>query len=322
MAYPIDPMKCKYYPEVFAEAGEVATSASGEEIAYYSSFHDYMVQLVSLATVPMSPTTGSLRVNTDAGDNVINSVVEARPYMNTTEELKVTGITSMALYGYFPPGGATGDILYRYGMRVTKPTVYEKLLYNIQLTDEEHALDVKFGISKMIMAGTSSGKVETPFSKVIEVAKNIGTVTANVPLTVDRVVHPLSGQKAVLLGVSIEYYVTNPDIVFLSVKRDGEQVMKLDSHAFVNNVGGTVAAGVPFDNEMNYTMPCYVVALDELEVLIESSVGLTDVKVRFKYGIAPLTIIDKIKWGLPLSEASNAIANELDLFESVRAGVR
>jgi len=321
MAYPIDPMKCRYYPEVFAEAGFVTTSLSGEEIAYYSGFHDYMVQLVSLATVPMDPTEGIFRVNTDAGDNVVNSVVEARPYMNTTEELKATGITSMALYGYYPPGGAAADILYRYGIRVTKPTVYEKLLYNIQLNDEEQALDTKFGISKMIMAGTTGGKVEPQFSKIIEVAKNV-TVVANVPLTVDRVVHPLAGNKAVLLGVSIEYYGTD-SVMFLSVKRDGEQVMKLDSYAFVDLVGGTVAAAAnALSNEMNYTMPCYVVALDELEVFIESSVGFADVKVRYRYGIAPLTIIDKIRWGLPLSEASTAIANELDLFESVRAGVR
>lgn len=316
MAYPIDPMKTRYPPEIFAEAGEVATTESGAEIAYYSSYHDYITQLVTLGTVPMSPTTGSIRVNTDAGDNKVNSVAEARPYMNNVEELKITGITSMALYGYFPAGGATGSLLYRYGVRVTKPTIYEKLLYQMQLTDEESALDTKFGISKRISAGTLGGIAQTNFSKIFEVAKNV-SVTANVPLTVDRVVHPLSGQKAVLLGVSIENYGT-VSTMFISVKRDHEQVMKLDSHAFVDDVGGSMAA---FKNEMNYEMPCYVVALDELEVFIESSLDVADVKVRFRYGIAPLTIIDKIRWGLPLTETDNAIAVELDLFDSVKAGV-
>lgn len=316
MAYPIDPMKTRYPPEIFAEAGEVATTESGAEIAYYSSYHDYITQLVTLGTVPMSPTTGSIQVNTDAGDNKVNSVAEARPYMNNVEELKITGITSMALYGYFPAGGATGSLLYRYGVRVTKPTIYEKLLYQMQLTDEESALDTKFGISKRISAGTLGGIAQTNFSKIFEVAKNV-SVTANVPLTVDRVVHPLSGQKAVLLGVSIENYGT-VSTMFISVKRDHEQVMKLDSHAFVDDVGGSMAA---FKNEMNYEMPCYVVALDELEVFIESSLDVADVKVRFRYGIAPLTIIDKIRWGLPLTETDNAIAVELDLFDSVKAGV-
>ena len=316
MAYPIDPMKCRYPPEIFAEAGEIATTESGAEIAYYNSYHDYIVQLVTLGTVPMAATTGSIRVNTDAGDNKVNSVAEARPYMNNTEELKITGITSMALYGYFPAGGATGSLLYRYGVRVTKPTIYEKLLYQMQLTDEEEALDAKFAISKRIMAGTLGGVAQTQFSKMFEVSKNI-SVTANVPLTVDRAVHPLAGQKVVLLGVSIENHGT-VSTMFLSVKRDGEQVMQLDSHAFVDDVGGSMAA---FSNEMNYEMPCYIVALDELEVFIESSATVADVKVRFRYGIAPLTVVDKIRWGLPLSEASNAIAMELDLFDSVKAGV-
>jgi len=318
MAYPIDPMKCKYPPEIFAEAGEIATTESGAEIAYYSSYHDYITQLVTLGTVPMSPTTGSIRVNTDAGDNRINSVAEARPYMNNTEDLKVTGITSMALYGYFPAGGSTGSLLYRYGIRVTKPTIYEKLLYQIQLTDEESALDTKFGISKRIAAGILGDMAKPHFSKMFEVAKSV-TVAANVPLTVDRAVHPLSGQKAVLLGVAIENHGTE-SIMFLSVKRDGEQVMKLDSHAFVKDVGGSLTAG--YEDEMNYEMPCYVVALDELEVFIESSLDVVGaVKVRFRYGIAPLTIIDKIRWGLPLTETDHAIAVELDLFDSVKAGV-
>ena len=317
MAYPIDPMKTKYPPEIFAEAGEIATTLSGAEIAYYSSYHDYITQLVTLGTVPMTATTGSVRVNTDAGDNEVNSIVEARPYMNNVADLKVTGITSMALYGYFPAGGATGDLLYRYGIRVTKPTVVEKLLYQMQLTDVEAALDTKFGISKMIAAGTMGAKTETPFSKIFEISKNVD-VAANVALTVDRAVHPLAGQKAVLLGVCIENYGT-ADTLFLSVKRDGEQVMKLDAHAFADAISGSMAAG--YTNEMNYEMPCYVVALDQLEVFIESTAAEADVKVRFRYGIAPLTIIDKIRWGLPLTETDHAIATELDLFDSVKAGV-
>jgi len=250
------------------------------------------------------------------GDNKVNSVVEARPYMNNVDELNVTGITSMTLFGYYPAGGSTGDLLYRYGVRVTNPTVFEKLLYNIQLTDEEKALDTKFGISKGIAAGTLTGKAETQFNKIFEVARSID-VAADVDLTVDRVVHPLAGQKAVLLGLAIEYYATE-NIMFLSVKRDNEQVMKLDSHAFPDDVGGSMSA---FHNEMNYEMPCYVNALDRLEVYIESSAAVSDVKVRFRYGLAKLTIIDKIRWNLPLTDEDNAIASEMDLYDSVKAGV-
>jgi len=76
-----------------------------------------------------------------------------------------------------------------------------------------------------------------------------------------------------------------------------------------------------FKNEMNYELPCYVVALDQLEVFIESTATVADVKVRFRYGIAPLTIVDKLRWGLPLTEVDTTIANELDLVDSVKAGM-
>lgn len=317
MAFPVDPMRCIYPPEVFAEAGEIATTLSGAQIADYSNYYDRIVQLVTLGTMPMTATTGSVRVNTDAGDNKINSVVEARQYMNNVADLKVTGITSMTLFGYYPAGGSTGSLLYRYGVRVTKPTVFEKLLYQIQLTDEETALDAKFDISKKIAAGILTGKTETQFSKIFEVARNVD-VTANVDLTVDRVIHPLAGQKVVLLGLTIEDYNVAANTMFLSVKRDNEQVMKLDAHAFVVNAAGSLATN---DNEMNYEMPCYVNALDRLEVFIESTATVSDVKVRFRYGLAPLTIIDKIRWNLPLTETDNTIAVELDLFDSVKAGV-
>jgi len=318
MAFPVDPMRCIYPPEVFAEAGLVSTSLSGTQIADYGNYYDKIVQLVTLGTMPMTATTGSVRVNTDAGDNKVNSVVEARPYMNHIDELNITGITSMTLFGYYPAGGSAGDLLYRYGIRVTTPTVFEKLLYNIQLTDEEKALDTKFGISKGIAAGTLTGKAETQFSKIFEVARSID-VAADVDTTVDRVVHPLAGQKVVLLGLAIEEYDTTPNIMYLSVKRDNEQVMKLDAHAFADSVGGSMTA--ENEDEMNYEMPCYVNALDRLEVYIESSVAKSDVRVRFRYGIAKLTIIDKIRWNLPLSDEDNVIASEMDLYDSVKAGV-
>jgi hypothetical protein len=64
------------------------------------------------------------------------------------------------------------------------------------------------------------------------------------------------------------------------------------------------------------------VATDKLRVWVENTASIAaGFNVRFKYGIAPLTIIEKIRWGLPITDEENAIATEFDLADSVIAGV-
>lgn len=316
MAYPIDPMRVKYWPETLGEAGYIDTTLSGAEIETYNSYADYITQLVTLATDPETNGPGTIRVNCDYGTNLVNSVSTARYYMNHHENLKVTGIESMGLFGYYPSGGATGELRYIYGLRVTKPTVYEKILLGIDLTDEEEALNTKFAIGKKIQAGVLTGETTRPFTKMYEVAKRFSSI-ADVNPVVGSEIHPLAGQKAVLLGIAVDQWA-NANEVFINVSREGEQVMKLDSYAFIDSVG----AGA-HDAESNYELPLHVVALDKLKVWVENTVSLagTPLNVRFKYGIAPITIIEKIRWGLILTDEEKAIASEFDLYDSVVAGV-
>ena len=317
MAYPVDPMRTRYWPEIFGEAGSVTTTSSGAEIADYSNYHDFIVQLVTLATVRESTGNGAIRVNSDFGDNLINSPTEARFMADKHEDIKVTGNKSMTLFGYYPSGGSAQALRYRYGLRVTKPTVYEKLIYGMSLTDEEKALDTKFEITKKIQAGILGGETTPKFTKIYEVAKAI-TATASTNVTIGSEIHPLAGHKVVLLALAVERHGT-ADQVYVSVSRDGEQVMKLDTYAFKNStdVGGGGESLV----ELNFELPLYVVALDKLKVWFENSVDITTFKVRYVYGIAPLTIIEKLRWGIPLTEDETAISTAYDLIDSMKAGV-
>ena len=104
MSFPVDPMKARYWPEIFGEAGSIPTTQSGAEITTYSNFDDYIVQLVTLATHPETVDHSAIRVNSDSGTNLINSVSDARYYMDRYEELKVTGEETLGLFGYYPSG--------------------------------------------------------------------------------------------------------------------------------------------------------------------------------------------------------------------------
>jgi len=325
MSYPVDPMKAKYYPEVFGEAGMIATSSDGAEIASYSNYSDFIVQLVNLGTFAADQNS-MIRVSADSGGNLIDERIAARPQIDEAVTLKITGKESMLLEGYYPAGGATGNLFYRYGIRVTKPTVFEKLMNGTMLTDAEQALSDKFDIERRIQAGVLSGKSEEQYIKIYEVAKSM-TITSGTNGNVGPVIHPLRNQKVVLLGVSCEQHATEAQ-VYLSVTRDDEQVMKLDTYAMEDSLGSIdatyTAAGANgnYGVSMGYEMPLHVVATDKLRVWIENpGSGVTTFKVRFRYGIAPLTLMDRIRWNLGLDDDQMAIANEMDLFDSVKAGV-
>jgi len=319
MAFPVDPMRTKYWPEIFGEAGVVENSVSGTEIASYSNYGEYIVQLVSLATGPETTDHSSIRVNSDAGSNLINSATEARFYADKHEDIKVTGVESLAAYCY-AAASTPSDVQYQYGIRVTKPTVYEKLLLDIPLTDAEEALNTKFAIQKKIYAGILSGQTTQQYTKIYEVAKRLSSV-ADVNPTVGQEIHPLTGQKAVLLSIAVDEGPA-ANQVFVNVTRDGEQVMRMDTYGFQETIIDNVA-GTTYVAQSNYEIPLHVVAIDKLKVWIENTVTLavTPLNVRFKYGIAPLTIIEKIRWGLPITDEENAIAMEFDLADSVIAGV-
>ena len=195
--------------------------------------------------------------------------------------------------------------------------MYEKLLLGMDLTDAEEALNTKFAIQKKISAGILSGQTKQQYTKIYEVARRFASI-ADVNPTIGQEIHPLSGQKVVLLGIAVSHWA-NDNEVYINVTRDGEQVMRMDSNAFVDVVDG--AAG--YEADLNYEIPLHVVATDKLRVWVENTVSLavTNLYVRFKYGIAPLTIIEKIRWGLPITDEENAIATEFDLADSVIAGV-
>lgn len=314
MSFPVDPMRTRYWPEIFGEAGSITTTLSGAEIATYSNFDDYIVQLVTLSTAPETTDHSAIRVNSDSGTNLINSASEARYYMDRHEELKVTGEEALGLFGYYPSGGAGGQVLrYRCGIRVTKPTVYEKLLLGMPLTDLEEGLNTKFAIEKGIAAGTLSGQPVQQFTKIYEVARRLTSLAGENP-TIGPEVHPLTGKKAVLLGIAVEEHTT-ADQVFINVSRDNEQVMRMDAYGFQNTVDAT------YNAQLDYEIPLYVVATDNMRVWIENTVHITGFNARFRYGLAPLTIIEKIRWGLNLSDTESAIAIEYDLADSVLAGV-
>jgi len=312
-----DPTKAKYYPEELPEAiaiNAAASTAGGTEIASYSSFSPYVMQLKKLWTwQTVGAASVTLRVDIDSGHAVIESPLPSRSALFHAD-LDLIAQDNMDLWSVGVTGAGLNSY-YTYTMRVTKPTIFEKIKHSITLTDDEKALADEFNIKSKHLAGilASRGVNTEQFKKIYEVARRV-TVAAGGNTRVGRIINVKKGEKAVILGIAVDStaaiaLAAGANDTFFTLNRDSSDTsyIRLD------------CASMP---TLNYETPCYIPAIDKHEILIESVAGGT-IPVRYRYGVANLTLMEKIRWGQEgtMTPDEKKTADEFDLYDSVKAGV-
>jgi len=307
MAGNVDPRKAKLYPEVLPEAIVATASSSGTSIASYSAFSPYVMQVKSLYTGATPDVT--LRIDVDSGHAVIESPLTARPDRESVE-IDVLSRDSLDLWAV----GSSYTTYVAYTLRITKPTVFEKIKYGLPLTSDEESLADQFDIRRKYSAGILRSLDVPQFKKIIEVAKEL-TVSAGNTTRIGRMINVRRGEKAVLLGIAVDRDAVlsvnggpGANDTYITVNRDiiDTDYIKLDC-----------AAMPSIDKEL----PCYIPATDRLEVNLYSASGITSLPVRYRYGIASLSILEKIRWDIALTKDEANIATELGLYDSVLSGV-
>lgn len=307
MVASIDPVKARLYPEVLPEAMVIDPTASGASIASYAAFQPFTMCMTQLITNQAIGNT--IRIDTDAGHGVIESPTRARPE-SIAVDLDILVEDSMDLWSV----GVTDQQAYAYTLRVTQLTVFEKIKYGISLSKEEAALAEKYDIRKKYSAGILRTVDSPQYKRIIEVAKEV-TAAAGVAERVGRLINVRKGEKAVILGLSVdrdavrdEFGGPGPNDTYLVINRDVRDLsyVNLDCLAMPGIHSG---------------IECHIPAIDRLEVTINSATGIADFPVRYKYGVADLTVIEKIRWGLKLTEGEAQDAENLNLFDAMSAGV-
>jgi len=310
-----DPTKAKYYPEELPESIAVnaaASTASGTLISSYGSFSPYVLSLKKLESNQIAGVT--YRLDIDSGHAVVESPLLARSNLFPSD-VDLIAQDNMDMWSVGVTAGAV-NAYYTYVVRVTKPTIFEKIKHSISLTDDEKALAKDFDIERKFLSGVlgarSAGTEQ--FKKIYEVARLV-TVAINGSTRVGRIINVKRGEKAVLLGISVDsaavialapaandtFFVLNRDLIDTSY-------IRLD------------CASMP---TLNYETPCYIPALNKHEILITSVTGVAALPVRYRYGVANMTLMEKIRWGQEgtMTADEKKTADEFDLYDSVKAGV-
>jgi hypothetical protein len=300
----IDPTKCRLYPETIPEAFAITSSASGANIASYGAFKPFVMILKDLITNQVA--TETLRIDTDAGHGVIESLLAARPLLEPTE-LDILIEDSMDLWAV---GGAV-EARYAYTLRITQMTVFEKIKYGVSLSAEESALAKEYDIARKYLAGIMKASDSPQFKRIMEVAKKV-TVAAGGTTRVGRIINVKDGEKAVIIGMSADSATVAGGVgsndTYMAVNRDVRDLsyVKLDTIAMP---------------ALTHEIKCYIPAINRLEVELQSVTGVTNLPIRYRYGIADVTILEKIRWGIPLSSTEAQDAKSFNLFDAVAAGV-
>jgi len=295
----------KYPPEVFM--GTVIKDLSGglNNIVVYTGLD---VAKLFAGLVGFSSTAASnvaLDVTRDgvSGYATVSDLGAVRG-LDYMEELKVGALRDLIVRARAI--SSVSNFTFRYLIKVSPVKAVHKLLYGGSLLPREKAVAEKLGLTESTVAFPVD--VWNPYKGVLDVKFQATSVsTTGVVLRVT----PPGGYKAVLLGIASER-PTAPNSFKIYVSRDGiENIMELDAYGLPTQ---TTWWGSPAWNTMR------VVALDEL--LIEGEVlSGGPYNVRIVYGLAPINIVEKIAWGLELTDEEERIAEKHRLYDMVEAGL-
>ena len=298
----VDPTKAKFFPETLPEAIVVTPETSGVEIASYGLFTPGLVVFESLFTDVADDIVVRLDKDTSYG------TLESECTCESDREERILDIPCEYALGIWAIGANTLTAYTAFTIKCGPPTIFEKIKYGISLTSDEQAIDQQFEISKRYFAGLLGFNEARKYQKVIEVSKKV-TVAVGGNTTVGDIINVPNGKKAVILSFGTDHSAApaNND-TFISLTRGISETgyIKLDTAAMPG---------------LNHDINCYIPSIDRFEVILESATGVLDMPIRFKYAISDITILEKIRWGLGLTAAEQAIATEMDLFNIAFTGV-
>jgi len=284
-------------PECFVSSVPVDLLSGENKVAEYMNFDPYILSFYGLS---FSRYDG-LRFTMDV-DGVTNAVEKqnlgSARGLDWEEELRIPAVDRATLKIHAP--SSTSGYQWRHRVAVLKRTTALKIILGLSLTDRDKELDGKYGISRSLAVQTHE---PLNLAEGVEIVKDVNAVLTSSG-TVLRLPVPRN-MKAILLSISA-YRPSASASAYIDVERDGvSSTLHIDPYCMPS---------------LEYGCPVRIVSLDKLEVSLDVKTSGT-YRVRLTYGLGRLTVPEKIRWNIDLTTAEKKIAEELDIYDRVEAGV-
>ncbi|GAG68413.1 unnamed protein product, partial [marine sediment metagenome] len=239
---------------------------SVESIARFSKIPgEYVVSLLSFS---LAGTTGiSFYVNTDGTFRIIDSQSYACYSLDRDEDVYVSAKTTLALS--LLSDAIANNIPIRYLIRVSKPSVIEKILLGIKLTDKDTPLNNKFALDDMLRSGYVPKRTPLLVARK-QIARTISALAGVNPQIGETITVP-KNRYVVLDEIAVDGYEVGVTDNFIVVDRDlNDEYVKLNAFAMppfmYNTVPGTWTPDIPLSYSMKFGIP----ALDKISVSLEN----------------------------------------------------
>jgi len=311
----IKPSLAKYVPEDIPGASVVdlvdGTPYSVESIARFSKIPgEYLVTLLSFSL--LASTNVTFYTDTDSTFRTIDSETYGCYHLDKDEDVFVSAKSTM--YLKLLSDANVGDYPIRYLIRVSKPSVLEKLLYGVPLSDDDIPLNNMFNLRNRILRNDLPVYKPMLISRK-QIARKITANAGDNPQIGETITVP-KNRYVVLDEIAVDGYEAAVTDNFIVVNRDlDDEYVKLNCFAmppFITDV-------LP-DISLSPSVKMCIPAVDKISVYLENG-GVADWRARFKYSTYVLTIPDKLRWGIGLTPDEETIAEENNLRLKVKAGL-
>jgi len=317
----IRPSLARYAPEDIPGASVVdlvgGTPYSIESITRFSKIPgEYLVTLLSFSL--LASTNVTFYTDVDGTFRTIDSETYGCYHLDKDEDVFVSAKSTMYLKLLSDAG--VSDYPIRYLIRVSKPSIIEKLLYGVALTDKDTPLNNKFNLRDRILSN------DLPVYKPMlvsrkQIARKITADSDDNPQVGETITVP-KNRYIVLDEIAVDGYESGVTDNFIVIDRDlDDEYVKLNCFAMPPFVYNTTPGDLTPDIPLSYSMKMGIPAVDKLSIYLENGSGVTDWRVRFKYSMYVLTIPEKIRWGITLTSDEESLASANDLFSKVQAGL-
>lgn len=293
----------RYPPEVFLSAQAIDLSAGDNVVADYYNPDPYVIALRGFAAGRVDGLSLTVLADDQARALYLPNLGVASGIQPEDYEVKIVAFRQLRISLQSP--SATTAYPFRYRLMVDKPNLVTKLAYGQRLSSEEEALARKYKIQDLLQIRPPEAFNPTYDIQVLKVE---GSVLSSSGVILD-VKAPI-GKKLVLLDITAETTASSREAAIIVERDHVERTLELDPTCLP-----------PLDRYSSRPENFLrVVALDYLRVSLDARVSGT-YRCKVVYGIAPVTISDKIKWGNDLTGEEKRIAAENNLEEKLRVGV-
>jgi hypothetical protein len=313
-----DVLRAKYYPETVVDYNRLNIETSETEILRYVSFDPYVLFLKSIAVDTASNVNIQIFID---GTEIVTNDAAASGGLDVPMEFNQRVESSLVINGKSNTGAQVTNVPVRITYTVDKLTPYDNIFYGEFVSKSLREKAKAYGIQARTLAGIQSKISSNRWIHIREVSKSFTGLSVDQNPTVGTIVdtpyiHDIDDNvietKVVLLGVSCDRSLAVGDS-YVSVTRgeNEEDYVKLDCRTMIG---------------LAYWEDLFIPARDRLDLVYQNG-ALTSGKIKFRYGISPIDIREKIKWGIPLRDfeedaiSALKISEGIDVYEMIDVGL-